>query len=67
MIMLDGFSSYRTVAFLSSKSADIILKVFKSYQTEAERQTDKKMKQVRLDMDENGITQLGNNTERIKG
>jgi len=50
MIMLDGFSSYRTVTFLSSKSADTTLKVFKLYQTEAECQTGKKMKQVRLDM-----------------
>jgi len=48
--MLDGFSSYRTVTFLSSKSADTTLKVFKLYQTEAECQTGKKMKQVRLDM-----------------
>ena len=50
MMMMDSFSSYRTVAFLSSKSADITLKVFKSYQTEAEHQTGKKMRQVRLDM-----------------
>jgi len=50
MIMLDGFSSYRTVAFLSSKLADITLKVFKSYQTEAEHQTGKKIKQVQLDI-----------------
>jgi len=46
MIMLDSFSSYRIVIFLPSKSADIILKVFKSYQTEAKCQTGKKMKQV---------------------
>jgi len=50
IIMLDGFSSYRTVTFLSSKLADITLKVFKSYQREAEHQTGKKIKQVRLDM-----------------
>jgi len=46
MIMLDGFSFYRTVTFLSSKSADTTLKVFKLYQTEVECQTGKKMKQV---------------------
>ena len=36
MMMMDGFSSYRTVTFLPAKSADIMLKVLKLYQTEAE-------------------------------
>ena len=49
-IMMDGFSSYKTVTFLPAKSADITLKVLKSYQTEAERQTSKRMRQLRLDM-----------------
>ena len=46
MMMMDGFSSYRTVTFLPAKSADITLKVLKSYQTEAERQTGKRMRQL---------------------
>jgi len=50
MLMMDGFSLFRTVAFLFSKSADVILKVFKTYQIEAECQTGKKIKRVWLDM-----------------
>jgi len=50
MMMMDGFLSYRTVAFLPAKSADITLKVLKSYQTEAECQTGKRIRQLRLDM-----------------
>ena len=50
MMMIDGFSSYRTITFLPAKSADITLKVFKSYQTEAEHQTGKRIRQLRLDM-----------------
>jgi len=48
--MIDGFSLFRTVAFLSSKSVDVTLKVFKTYQIEAECQTGKKIKRVQLDM-----------------
>jgi len=50
MIILDGFSSYRTVTFLKSKSVEITLKVFKGFQAEAERQTGKRLKRVWLDM-----------------
>jgi len=50
MLLIDGHSSYRTVAFLKTKSADITLNVFKNYHNEAERQTGKKLKRVRLDM-----------------
>jgi len=46
MMMMDGFSSYRTVAFLPAKSANITLKVLKSYQTEAEHQSGKKIRQL---------------------
>ena len=44
MIIIDGFSSYRTVAFLKSKSAEIILKVFKSFHVKMEHQTGKRLK-----------------------
>jgi len=50
MLFMDGFSSYRTMAFLRTKSADVTLKVFSTYQTEAEHQTGKKLRRVRLDM-----------------
>jgi len=50
MIIIDRFSSYWTVTFLKSKSAEIILKVFKGFHIEAECQTRKRLKQVRLDM-----------------
>jgi len=46
MIIMDGFSSYQTVTFLKSKSAEVILNVFKSFHTEAECQTGKRLKQV---------------------
>ena len=50
ILMMDSFSSFRTVAFLSSKSADVTLKVFKTYQIEAKCQTGKKIKRVWLDI-----------------
>jgi len=50
MIIMDIFSSYRTVTFLKSKSAEITLKVFKGFQAEVEQQTKKKLKQVWLDI-----------------
>jgi len=50
MMMMDGFLLYRTVAFLSSKLADITLKVIKSYQAKAEQQTGKRLKQLWLNM-----------------
>jgi len=46
----DGFSSYRTVTFLASKSAEAILKVFKAYHKKVECQTGRKLKRIRLDM-----------------
>ena len=42
--------SKQTVAFLNSKSAETTLKVFQAYHTEAERQTGRQLKKVRLDM-----------------
>jgi len=50
MVIMDGFSSYRTVVFLKSKSADITLNVFKTFQAEAEQQTGKKLKSICLDI-----------------
>ena len=51
MIIMDGFSSYRTAAFLKSKSAEITLKVFKGFYTETEQQTRKRLKHMRLNME----------------
>jgi len=50
MLMINGFSSYQTVTFLKSKSADVTLKVFKAYHIKAKRQTGKKLKHVKMDM-----------------
>jgi len=50
MLIIDGFSFYKTVAFLKTKSADVTLNVLKAYHVEAERQTGKKLKCIRLDM-----------------
>jgi len=50
LAIINGFSSYKTVFFLNSKSADITLKLFKTYQIETEQQTRKVLKQVCLDM-----------------
>jgi len=50
MAITDDFSSYRTVAFLASKSAEATSKVFKAYHKEAEHQTRRKLKRIRLDM-----------------
>jgi len=47
---MDGHLSYCTVAFLKTKSADVTLNIFKTYHNEAEQQTGKKLKRIRLDM-----------------
>jgi len=46
IVIMNRFLSYRTVAFLKSKSANTTLSVFKAYQVEAEQQTGKKLKSV---------------------
>jgi hypothetical protein len=46
MLIVDGATSYKTVYFLSSKSADATLKVFKEFHRQAERQTGKTLKRV---------------------
>jgi len=50
MLIIDGFLSYKTVAFLQTKSADVTLNILKAYHIEAEQQTGKKLKRIRLDM-----------------
>jgi len=50
MMLIDGYLSYKMVTFLKSKSADVILNVFETYHNEAERQTGRNLRQVRLDM-----------------
>jgi len=66
MIMIDGFLLYKTVVFLSAKSANITLKVLKSYQTEAEQQTGKRIRQLSLIWNKSGLTQPGNNIGKIR-
>jgi len=44
MIIMDSFSSYRTVTFLKTKSAEITLKIFKGFYAEVEYQTGKRLK-----------------------
>jgi len=58
MLMMNSFSLFRTVAFLFSKSADVTLKVFKTYQIEAECQTGKKIERVWLDMGQEWYNQV---------
>jgi len=50
MLIIDGATLYRTVYFLSSKSTDAILGAFKDFHCQAERQTERKLKRVRIDM-----------------
>jgi hypothetical protein len=50
MLCMDGASSYRKVYFISSKTAEITLRIFKEFHVESERQTGRKLKRVRLDM-----------------
>jgi len=46
MLIVDGATSYRTIYFLSSKSADATLEAFKDFHCQAERQTERKLKHV---------------------
>jgi hypothetical protein len=50
MLIMDGATSYRRIYFLSSKSTNATLRVFKEYHVKLERQTGQKLKQVCLDM-----------------
>jgi len=47
---MNGFLSYKTVAFLKTKSADVTLNILKAYYIEAEQQTGKKLKCIRLNI-----------------
>ena len=50
MLLTDRFSSYQMIAFFSTKSLDTTLVVLKAYQVEAEYQTERKLKYVRIDI-----------------
>jgi len=50
MLIITGFSSYKTVAFLKTKSADVTLNILKTNHIEAEQQTGKKLKYIRSDI-----------------
>ena len=67
LVLMDGFSSYRTVTFLSEKSADSTLKVFQTYLTEAERQTGKRIKRIRLDMGREWLNHAWETYRKEKG
>ena len=66
-MIVDGFSSYKTVAFLTTKSADITLKVIKAYQTEAEYQTGCKLKRICLDMGREWLNHAWEDYRKTKG
>jgi hypothetical protein len=50
MLLMDGATSYWSIYFLSTKSADVTLHAFWDFHAQAERQTGKKLKRVHLDM-----------------
>jgi len=50
MLIVDSATSYRTVYFLSSKSIDATLGAFKDFHCQAERQTERKLKRVQVEM-----------------
>jgi hypothetical protein len=50
MLVMDGASSVKHGYFLSHKSADVTLQVLKDYVVEAETQTGKRLKRIRVDM-----------------
>lgn len=49
-VIIDGATSYKTVLFLADKGATTTLDAFKTFVTEAQRQTGKKLKRIRADM-----------------
>jgi hypothetical protein len=50
MLCMDGASSVKHGYFLTHKSADVTLQALKDYVAEAETQTGKKLKRIRVDM-----------------
>jgi hypothetical protein len=50
MLCMDGASSYRKIYFISSKTAETTLQIFREFHVESERQTGRKLKRVWLDM-----------------
>jgi len=50
MLIMDGYSLYHQVMFLSSKSTEATLKVFRNYHVEAKRYTGRKLQNMHLDM-----------------
>lgn len=56
LTMTDGGSSYRAGYFLAEKTGDVVLEAVKTYKAEAERQTGKKLKCLRMDMGREFLT-----------
>jgi len=48
---MDGFLFYKTIIFLKTKLAEVILNILKAYHIEAEQQTGKKLKHIKLNID----------------
>jgi len=51
MLIIDRYSLYYQVTFLSSKSAEATLKVFRNYHVEAECHTGRKLQNIHLDIE----------------
>ena len=58
MLLTNEFSSYCTIAFLSTKSSDTTLVVLKAYQIEAKCQTERKLKHMRMDIEKKWFNML---------
>jgi len=58
MILIDKFSLYYTVVFLSTKLAKITLKVLQAYHIEVEHQTGKKLHYIWLDIRREWFNQI---------
>jgi len=50
MLLINSFSYYKIVVFLSSKLTDTILKVFKTYLVVVKQQTEKKLRRIHMNI-----------------
>lgn len=67
MLIMDGASSYRQVYFLNTKSADVTLRVLKEFHLEAERQTGRKLRRIRMDMGREWLNSLWDEYAKANG
>jgi len=64
---MNGYSSYRTVVFLISKSAETMLNILKTYQVETEQQTGKKLKRIRMNIGHKWMNNAWKNYRQQQG